>query len=98
MGMSLRQVEAAVRTAHPDGRVPVSTMSYIFRGLRFPEWYQVEEIIPALGGNLEEWRAKWVAMARSTELFKTWVDHVENPNWWKEDRAAAARRASSPDT
>lgn len=83
-GMSLRQVASAVKNTYPDkdyARMPTSTLSYIFRGLRFPDWYQVEKIVHGLGDDTEKWRTKWVAMARTTELFKTWVDRVENRKW-----------------
>lgn len=85
-GMSLRAIEREAGTGGGRGRkdLPVTTLSYILRGLRFPRWYQIEKLVKVLGGSTDEWRVKWVAMARNVGLAEGLVKDVElGPFWYK---------------
>jgi transcriptional regulator with XRE-family HTH domain len=58
--------------------VPHATMSYLFRGQRFPQWGKVRGLVESLGGDVDEWRRRWVAMAQATELDQREIEWVEN--------------------
>jgi HEAT repeat protein len=51
---------AIARTTH--GAISHTTVSYVLRCDKSPKWGQLELVVEALGGNVEEFRAIWVAV------------------------------------
>jgi transcriptional regulator with XRE-family HTH domain len=79
-GLSLRQLstEAGV-SSYGKPLLPISTLSYALQGRRFPQWYLVQKVVEVCGGNVEEWRGEWIAMAESAQLGKRWISSATDP-------------------